>query len=202
MKQKYERRDVNKIDTLKIPLFSERLSLREFMEDDWAAVHSYASQATVCHYQPWGPNTEVDSQEYVQQVIQDAAQKPRRRYALAIEMNEAMVGTGEISIEDIHHQVGVIAYIVHPDYWGQGIATEVARLLIDFGFQALNLHRIYATCDCRNIGSAKVLEKAGMIKDGRLREHLWIKGGWRDSYLYSVLEQEWKREKFVIEKDE
>ncbi len=62
--------------------------------------------------------------------------------------------------------------------------------MLGFGFRTLRLHRIYATCDPRNIGSAKVLEKVGMQKEGRMRENLKLKDGWRDSLLYSVLEQD------------
>lgn len=67
----------------------------------------------------------------------------------------------------------------------------MAHLLVNFGFKELNLHRIYATCDPRNGASAKVLEKIGMVKEGRLRENLLIKGGWRDSFVYGILEHEW-----------
>lgn len=64
--------------------------------------------------------------------------------------------------------------------------------MITFGFDTLKLHRIYATCDPRNIGSSKVLEKVGMAKEGILRENMLMKDGiWRDSFLYSVLKQEW-----------
>lgn len=52
------------------------------------------------------------------------------------------------------------------------------------------MHRIYATCDPRNIGSSKVLEKVGMTREGRLREDLLIKDRWRDSLVYSILEHE------------
>ncbi len=103
-----------------------------------------------------------------------------------------MVGAGELNIRDFTNRNGEISYIVNPDYWGQGIATDVAKLLIDFGFKELKLHRIYATCDPRNIGSLTVLEKVGMTKEGKIREHLLIKDGWRDSLLYSLLEHEWK----------
>lgn len=176
------------------PIFlsNERVALREFAVGDWPAVHAYASQAMVCRYQPWGPNTKIDSQKYVLQAIRDAEQQPRRRYALAMVVNGNLIGAGEINIKDVQHQVGEIAYVVNPAYWGQGIATEVAQILLKFGFRELEIHRIQATCDCRNIGSAKVLEKSGMTKEGRLREHLWIKDNWRDSYLYSILEQERK----------
>jgi [ribosomal protein S5]-alanine N-acetyltransferase len=103
-----------------------------------------------------------------------------------------MIGAGELSIRDFSNKSGEIAYIVHPDYWGRGIATDVASLLIDLGFSKLKLHRIFATCDPRNIGSSNVLEKVGMTLEGRIRDDLLLRDGWRDSLLYSVLEFEWR----------
>lgn len=180
------------IEHNKISLSNERLLLREFTKNDWIDVHIYASQDIVCQFQPWGPNTEEDSNNFVNQVIKDSALEPRTRFVLAIIYNETMTGSGELNIRDLTNKVGEVAYIVNPDYWGKGIATEVATLLIDFGFKRLKLHRIFATCDPRNIGSSKVLEKVGMTMEGRIREDLLIKDGWRDSLLYSVLEHEWK----------
>jgi len=63
--------------------------------------------------------------------------------------------------------------------------------MVDWGFERLGLHRIWAICDIRNVGSRRVLEKIGMSREAHLREHLWVKGRWRDSYLYAILEQEW-----------
>ena len=174
-----------------VNLLNERLLLREMIESDWLDVHKYASQDIVCQYQPWGPNTEEDSIDFVNQVIKDSRQVPRTRFVFAIIYNENMIGAGEINIRDFKNKAGEIAYIVNPNYWGKGIATEVAALLIEFGFNELKLHRIYATCDPRNIGSSKVLEKVGMVKEGKIRENLMFKDGWRDSLLYSVLEYEW-----------
>lgn len=177
-----------------LSLSNERLSLRQFKEDDWLDVHMYASQEIVCQYQAWGPNTEEDSIGFVKQVMKDASQQPRKRFAFAVitKNNKQMIGAGELTIRDFNNRNGEIAYIVNPDYWGRGIATDVATLLIDFGFTKLHLHRIFATCDPRNIGSSNVLEKVGMTLEGRIREDLFIKDGWRDSLLYSVLEHEWE----------
>ncbi|WP_317851493.1 GNAT family N-acetyltransferase [Neobacillus bataviensis] len=134
-----------------------------------------------------------ESQSFVKQVLVDSAKEPRTRYALAIINNkeDRLIGAGELNIRDTHNKKGEIGYIVNPDYWGNGIATDVATLLIGFGFHQLKLHRIYATCDPRNIGSIRVLEKARMKKEGRIREDLLMKDGWRDSLLFSVLENEW-----------
>jgi len=70
--------------------------------------------------------------------------------------------------------------------------TEAAQIIVGFGFEELSLHRIYATCDPANVRSAKVMEKLGMRWEGHFREHQFVKGTWRDSLLYAVLEHEWR----------
>ncbi|WP_391117059.1 GNAT family N-acetyltransferase [Psychrobacillus sp. L3] len=174
---------------------SESVFLREMEEKDWLDVHKYASKETVCQYQPWGPNTETESKDFVKQVLRDAKREERTRFVFAIieKENERMIGAGEFNIRDYRNKTGEIGYIINPDFWGKGVATIVAKILIGFGFKKFQLHRIYATCDPRNIASSKVLEKVGMILEGRKREDLLIKDGWRDSLVYSILEQEWKK---------
>ncbi|MBP0725373.1 GNAT family N-acetyltransferase [Bacillus sp. RG28] len=174
-------------------LVSKRVVLREIKEKDWVDVHKYASNEIVCQFQPWGPNTEIESKTFVKEAIEDAEKEPRTRFVFAIieKKNEIMIGSVEFNIRDVRNRTGEIGYIVNPDYWGKGFATEAANLILAFGFQHFNLHRIYATCDPRNIASSKVLEKICMTKEGRLREDLLLKEGWRDSLLYSILEQEW-----------
>ncbi|WP_353958327.1 GNAT family N-acetyltransferase [Fictibacillus sp. b24] len=65
--------------------------------------------------------------------------------------------------------------------------------LLQFGLEKLQLHRIFVTCDPRNKASEKVLSKIGMTLEGRMRECILLKDGWRDSMLFSMLEHEWKR---------
>jgi ribosomal-protein-alanine N-acetyltransferase len=77
-----------------------------------------------------------------------------------------------------------------PEYWGQIIGTEAAGALIRFGFQKLGLHRIIAKCDPMNMASWRIMEKNGMRREGRLGEDVKIRGEWRDSLLYSILEHE------------
>ncbi|MCA0969229.1 GNAT family N-acetyltransferase [Halobacillus litoralis] len=168
-----------------------QLKWREFKEEDWKSVHEYASQPIVCTYQPWGPNTIDDSKAFVDQVIKDREIDHRTRFAFAILYKEKVIGTGELNIDDAVNLAGVISYILHPGYWGKGLGTEVANRLLQYGFKEMGLHRICATCDPGNTGSARILTKVGMKKEGRMRENLYMKDGWRDSLLFSVLEHEW-----------
>lgn len=172
-------------------LIGHSVTLREMLETDWMDVHAYASLPTVSRFQPWGPNSEDDSLEFVQQVVSDSNEVPRSRFVFAVIVENKLIGSGEINIQDFIDRKGEIGYVVHPDYWGLGYATEVAKMFIEFGFTQLNLHRISATCDPRNIGSVKVLEKVGMVREGTIRDDFLIHNGWRDSHLYGILEHEW-----------
>ncbi len=79
-------------------------------------------------------------------------------------------------------------YILYPTYWNKGYATEVLAAMIDFGFATLHLHRIQAGCAAGNIGSIKILEKVGMVREGRGRQILPLRSGWSDNFEYSILE--------------
>ena len=68
--------------------------------------------------------------------------------------------------------------------------SEVLKSMIDFGFNKLHLHRIEAGCAEDNIGSFKVLEKAGMTREGRGRQVLPLKNGWSDNFEYAILKSD------------
>lgn len=167
--------------------------LRELKFTDWNDVHAYCSQERVCRFQAWGPNTADQTHSFVNQALEDSQKVPRTRFAQAIVAvgTEHLIGMIELNIRSHTDRSGEIGYIVHPDAWGQGVATAATKRMLKFGFEELQLHRIYATCDPRNSGSSKVLTKIGMTYEGRLRDALLIKDGWRDSLMFSMLEHEW-----------
>ncbi|WP_137790350.1 GNAT family protein [Bacillus sp. E(2018)] len=178
-------------------LKARRILFREMVAEDWKSIHQYASKEIVSRYQPWGPNLEDDTIAYVNEVIDDANKTPRVRYAFAIveNQNNRLIGAGELQITSLTNRVGEIGYVIHPDYWGKGFATETGQLLLKFGFENLQLHRIFATCDPRNKASEKVLMKLDMMLEGVIRESILLKDGWRDSLLFSMLEHEWTDKK-------
>ena len=173
---------------------TERLFLRNLEVNDWQAVNEYASDPEVVRYMDWGPNTEKETKEFIQRAMSTQKVKPRRIYSLAIvvEKEDRLIGSCGINVSNPENREGWLGYCLDRNFWGKGYGTEVARVLMDFGFTELTLHRIFATCDPGNTASAHVLEKSGMKREGCLREHKWSKGKWRDSYLYAILEHEWK----------
>ena len=91
-------------------------------------------------------------------------------------------------ITSARHRRGEFGFALHRDLWSRGHATEASALLLRFGFDHLRLRRISATCHPDNSASARVLEKAGLRFEGRMRSHLFVRGTWRDSPLYAVVD--------------
>jgi RimJ/RimL family protein N-acetyltransferase len=177
-----------------LPLHTPRLLLRDFADADWEAVHRYGALPEVSRFMPWGPNSEADTREFVGRALAAQAANPRTSFELAIIWREQgqLIGGCGLTVQNQTHRGGEIGYCLHPDFWGRGCATEAAGALLAWGFEYFQLHRIQATCDRDNAGSRRVLEKAGMQLEGRLRQNLNIRGQWRDSLLWSILENEWR----------
>ena len=167
-------------------LQTERLVLREFRLDDEPAVHHYASDEEVTRYLTWGPNSLADTTAYLQLVALEKSREPRTSFTLAVTtLDGELVGVVNLIIADAA-STGELGYVLSRESWGHGYATEVARRLINFGFDELGLRRITATCHLDNHASARVLEKAGMHAEGIMRNHRQIQGEWSDWRLFAI----------------
>ncbi|WP_198543044.1 GNAT family N-acetyltransferase [Pseudofrankia sp. BMG5.36] len=151
--------------------------LRPIEEDDWLAVHAWASQERVCRYQAWGPNTTEQTREFVWEAAKAWTSSSRTRFVYAVALDGYVVGNCELNLRG--RDQGEISYGLHPDYWGKGLATTAASQLVQLGFEEHNLHRVFATCDPRNVASAAVLRRLGMSYEGRMRETMLIRDGWQ-----------------------
>jgi RimJ/RimL family protein N-acetyltransferase len=135
-----------------------------------------------------GPNTPDETQAFVRGAAAAWDVRPQTRFVHAVVFDGAVVGSADLLLRG--GRQGEIGYGIHPRLWGRGLGTAVAALLLDIGFGERGLHRVYATCDPRNAASARVLVKSGMTYEGRMRETMLIRDGWRDSDLYAILEHE------------
>lgn len=172
-------------------LTTPRLLLREFVEEDWRAIHEYARDPEVVRLMVWGPNTEDQTRAFVKEVLATQEQSPRTKWELGMILEGRFIGAARLWLGDAGKRDADLGYVVNRAFWGKGYATEASRALLKFGFEERKLHRIWATCDAENAASARVLEKAGMRREGHLRENLLVKGRWRDTLVYAMLDREW-----------
>jgi ribosomal-protein-alanine N-acetyltransferase len=157
------------------------ITLRPLRLADVAAVHDWASRPESCRYQGWGPNNYRQTQEYVRAAVAGAPD----RLVFGVVAGGDLVGNAELLLHG--PSTAEIGYLIHPRRWGQGIATAAARELVGLSFGAHRRHRVFGTCDPRNLASAAVLRKIGMRYEGRMRGTAYLCDGWRDSDLYAIL---------------
>ncbi|MGI2329533.1 GNAT family N-acetyltransferase [Planococcus sp. YIM B11945] len=119
--------------------------------------------------------------------------RENREYSLGIFEHETNRLIGHISMYSIKRLPflsGLVGYSMDEAQIGKGIATEAVQLVVAFGFEQLRLHRIEAYVSPRNMGSIRVLQKAGFLNEGLLREFLYINGEWEDHFHFAMLESE------------
>jgi len=178
-------------------LETERLILRDFVEDDWHEVLTYQSDPLYLRYYEWTERTPDAVQEFVGWFLDYQKQEPRIKFQLAITLksNNQLIGNCGIRMETANAPQADIGYELDPKHWNHGYATEAAHAIVDFGFSSFNLHRVWSWCVADNLGSAHILEKLGMHLEGRLRENEYYKGRWWDTLMYAILADEWDAHK-------
>ena len=159
-------------------IVTERLVLREFVANDWPAVLTYQRDPRYRRFYPWIDRTEAELRDFVQMFVHQQAERPRRRFQLAITLpdDRRVIGNCGIRRKPENDWEADIGYEVAPEYWGRGYATEAALAIVDFGVRELRLHRISPWCIADNATSVRVLEKVGLQPEGRLRENEYFKG--------------------------
>jgi len=178
-------------------LNTDRLIIREVTWDDLDSIFILESSPEVDEFNTLGiPDDKNVTREHLRPFIRDQKAKVRKKYCWSIhfQATEKFIGLAGMTLTADRFKMGEIWYNLMPSHWGNGYATEVAKRLIRFGFEDLNLHRIEAGVATENKRSIKVLEKAGMSIEGIRRKILPIRGDWVDNYHYAILEDDpWDR---------
>jgi ribosomal-protein-alanine N-acetyltransferase len=170
------------------------IRLRSLDPGDIDAVHALISRMDVVRHMLLPLCSREESEKFLRDSLLESPSDPWRSIVRAVSdsLRGDLVGLcGVVILRGAEE--GEIWYLVAPESWGKGIATEAAKRLLDFGFGELGLHRIWATCLPENPASARVLEKVGMRKEGFLVKNLKIHGVWKSSFLYAMLAEEWRR---------
>lgn len=168
-----------------------RIQLREFRLTDLDASMAIVGDPEVTRSLSFDVRTRIDQAERLANDVARAHSEPRPDYYLGIaDATDLLVGFVRLGLGG--HRSGELGYAVRREDWGKGYATEAASLMLDFGFHTIQLHRIQAACGPENHPSQRLLAKLGFTPEGRIRDHVFTNGAWRDSLLYSILEQEWR----------
>jgi len=112
-------------------------------------------------------------------------------FGIALKVSDEVIGGIDLAKLDWDNKSGELGYWLGRKFWGKGLMSEAVRLILDFGFNGLDLHRIWAIVYEGNIASRKVLERNGFTLEGVLRETLLRGGKWHNELRYGLLQSEY-----------
>lgn len=167
-------------------LLTRRLRLRPAAPSDAGFMFAHRSRPEV--WRPGGyvpPERAADSRRLLRRAAADWRRAGWTPRLWRIELRASGDPVGFFNLRWPHGGVGELGYGIEPALWGRGYATEAARAVVALAFR-LGAHRVQATCWTRNTGSAKVLARAGLRKEGVLRGYLKRGREQRDELMFGL----------------
>lgn len=148
-------------------------------------------------YQTFSPEREEDflTLEYQTDLIRRSMEQREadKRYSYGIFLKTSGQMIGNIGLSFVVRgplQSCMAGYSLDRGHNGKGYTTEAVRLIVDYAFRELQFHRITAEASPQNIGSVRVLEKAGFHQEGLARKNVKINGKWEDHLVFAIINEE------------
>jgi ribosomal-protein-alanine N-acetyltransferase len=175
----------------------EELILREFnLEDAHELLRMNIDNKE--HFEKWMPVMPAPTYYTLEgqiEKIKSTQEKSKNdeyySFGIFLEDTNSLIGNVSFSfVQRGPHQSCMIGYNLAKQHTGKGYGTAAVKLALDIAFNKLNFHRVRAEAQPENIGSLRVLEKAGFSKEGLLRKNLLVNNEWRDHVCLAILKED------------
>ncbi len=175
-------------------LETERLLLRRLNIDDINEVLLLRGNPEVMKYVPRPLiKTNEEALAHIALIEDKIENNIGINWAITLKGNPKMIGImGHYKIQPENYR-SEIGYMILPEYNGKGIVTEAVKIVVQYGFEQLQLHSIEAVIDPENIASEKVLQKNGFVKEAHILENDFYDGKFLDTVIYSLLKRNFKK---------
>ncbi|MBW4579017.1 MAG: GNAT family N-acetyltransferase [Tildeniella nuda ZEHNDER 1965/U140] len=148
-------------------LITDRLILRRPLLSDAAAIFEYACDPEVTRYMDWQTHTDIqDTVKFLESCTQRWKSGEEFCWVITTKPEDQVIGAIGCRLEGYMADFG---YVLNRKFWGKGYATEAANAVVAWIMSLSKIYRVWATCDTKNFASARVLEKAGLLREGKLR---------------------------------
>lgn len=184
------------MDPIELPLTTDRLRLRTYVESDVDEQLRIFSREDVSRFlleDPW--TAEAARTKVSERMQRTGLETESRALALVIETADGLdslegshvIGDIAIWLDNDSEQKAEIGWILDPAASGHGFATEAAIAVLNVAFDHYGLHRVFAQMDSRNTASANLARRIGMREEAHLRKDWWSKGEWTDTLIFGML---------------
>lgn len=172
-------------------LTSKRLILRSTTKNDKAAIYKYRSDGKTNRYQGWIPKTPDDIDLFFSRLSTEPNQPGSWfQMVVTVKTNNEVIGDVGMHFSEDLHQVE-IGCTLHKTHHRKGYATEALSEVLDYLFNKLNKHRVFASVHPENISSINLLKRLGFRKEAHFVESFYANGKWDDDVIFAILKREW-----------
>ena len=169
-------------------LETERLILRPMRVTDSIDMYAYAKDPAVSQFLTWSPHPDIShTRRYLEYLGGRYRIGAFYEWAIVHRASGRMIGSCGFTTIDSVNNCADIGYVLNPDFCGQGLMTEAARCVRDFGFDVLHLNRLEGRFMIENTASRRVMERIGMQYEGVRRSAMLVKGAYRDIGMCAML---------------
>lgn len=176
-----------------VTLNTNRLILRRFTPDDaQEAFNNWTCDSEVTRFMRWQAHSEPEqTQTFLSKVI--AGYGDPKKYHWAVELKEIgqVIGSISLMVENETDEKGEIGYCIGKSFWGRGLMAEALRAVIKFAVEECGFNRLEAVHSIRNPASGRVMQKAGMLFEGRARQLYKSREGFEDCDIYYILKEDY-----------
>jgi RimJ/RimL family protein N-acetyltransferase len=167
----------------------ERVFLRPFEKADADLYHRWRADADVAELA--GLPLPL-SRAQVDQRLSEKEGADAHAFVICLLADERPIGEGLLfEVDRLNGSAELGIFIGEKDEWGKGYGTDAVNALVDFGFAALRLERIWLEVWTENARAMRAYEKAGFVPEGTLRHDRYESGRFTDGHIMSILRDEW-----------
>jgi RimJ/RimL family protein N-acetyltransferase len=178
---------------LPIPLTTPRLSLRRLQPDDCQDLLVFLTDEEVLQFINVTPIPEETIVQWLNEDAKSRLTQPGKALVLAIVLQAGgtLIGYVALTLIDPAHDQVDISVLLNRAYHRKGYAKEAVRAMLAFCFVGINVHRVVALCDHRNVAGRRLLSSAGFRQEGEFVQDQWVKGEWISTCHYALLNSEY-----------
>ena len=168
------------------------VSLRPAAPRDAELLRRWRSEPSVRRFQPLNelPTSQLRA-DVASQRMADLYRGRGEKFQWIVEGEGDPAGWITLVVSNWEHGLAEVGYALSTPYQSRGVMTEALQILLEDLFLNTMLERVEARCATENVGSQRVLEKSGFLREGRLRGYFKLHGRRVDNYLYSLLRDEY-----------
>jgi [ribosomal protein S5]-alanine N-acetyltransferase len=171
-----------------VTIETKRFRLRKpTLQDAEDIFRKYAQDPEVTKYLTWRPNRDVqETRDFLEACLRAWDEGKSFHWVIEKKTDHELLGMITARVDEHKWELG---YVLARSYWGRGYMTEIVKKVVNWALKRGGIYRVWSVCDVDNLASARVMQKAGMKREGILRRwsmHPTVSDKPRDSYCYSI----------------